>query len=98
MSKTEERLIKVLHEINSKHKQKIDEQIYGIFFFGFMSGIVFSYTNILGYSAGFVTGIIACNHFPTKVRDKIEDVNHIFSNVLNKTKIMLYTKDKTNVM
>ena len=78
MSKTEERLKNILNEINNKHKQKIDQQIYGIFLFGFMIGVVFSYTSLLGYSAGFVTGIIACNNFPRKVRDRIEDVNYIF--------------------
>lgn len=94
----EERLRNVLNEMNSKHKQKIDQQIYGIFLFGFMMGVVFSYTNLLGYSAGFVTGIIAFNNFPTKVRDRIEDLNHIFSNVLNKTKIMLHADDKNKVI
>jgi len=98
MSKTEERLRNVLNEMNSKHKQKIDQQIYGIFLFGFMMGVIFSYTNLLGYSAGFVTGIIACNNFPTKALDRIEDLNHIFSNVLNKIKIMLYADNKNKVI
>lgn len=96
MSKIEERLKNVLNEINTEHKQKIDQQIYGIFLFGFIIGILFSYTSLLGYSAGFVTGIIACNNFPKKVKERIEDITYICSNLFDKMKIMLQVKEKVN--
>ena len=94
MSKIEERLKSVLNEINTEHKQKIDQQIYGIFLFGFMMGIMFSYTSLLGYSSGFVTGVIVSNNFPKKLQERIEDLNYIFSNIFNKMKTMIHLKEK----
>lgn len=96
MSKTEERLKKVLTEINNDHKNKIDQQIYGIFLCGFMTGVIFSYTSLLGYSAGFITGIIINNNFSNKFNEYIENINYIFSNSLNKMKTLLNIKEKVN--
>jgi hypothetical protein len=59
-----------------------------------MSGVIFSYTSLLGYSAGFVTGIIINNNFSNKFNEYIENINYTFSNSLNKMKTLLNVKEK----
>lgn len=89
----EDRVKTLLTNMNDEHQQKIDQQISGIFLFGFLAGIVFSYTSILGYSAGFLTGVIIRNSFSKKSQEFIEKCIDIFYNIYNKAKIMLNIKE-----
>jgi hypothetical protein len=103
MTKSDDKLKALLKEINEDHQTKIDKQIYdhqtkidqqfsGIFLFGFLSGVVFSYTGLMGFVVGFSTGLVIRNSFSKKSYETIENVTDIFFNILNKTKVMLNVK------
>jgi hypothetical protein len=103
MTKADDKLKSLLKEINedhqtkidqqlSGHQTKIDQQLSGIFLFGFLSGVVFSYTGFMGFVVGFSTGLVIRNSFSKKSYETIEKVSDIFFNILNKAKIMLNVK------
>jgi uncharacterized membrane protein required for colicin V production len=89
MTKMEDRVKTLLSTMNDKHQKKIDQQISGIFLFGFMTGIVFSYTGILGYIAGFLAGVVVRNSFSKKSQEFVEKSVDTFYNVFNKAKTVL---------
>ena len=92
MTKSEDKLKILLKEINEDHQVKIDQQIYGIFLFGFLSGVLFSHTGLIGFSVGFLTGLVIRNSFSKKSYETIEKITDIFSNMLNKAKVMFNVK------
>ena len=92
MTKSEDKLKILLKEINEDHQIKIDQQISGIFLFGFLSGVVFSYTGLMGFSVGFSTGLVIRNSFSKKSYETIEKVTDIFFNMINKAKVMFNVK------
>jgi hypothetical protein len=89
MTKSEDTLKKILNEINEEHQKKIDNQIYGIFLFGFLSGYIFSHTSFLGFFFGFLTGLVIRNTFSKKSYETIEKVSNIFTNMLDKAKFFI---------
>jgi|LakMenEpi03Aug12_release.lakeMendotaPanAssembly.Ray.scaffolds.fasta_scaffold202812_1 hypothetical protein len=86
MTKSEDSLKKILNEINEEHQIKIDNQIYGIFLFGFISGYIFSYTGFMGFFIGLLTGLVIRNTFSKKSYETIEKISDIFYSMLNKAK------------
>jgi len=89
MTKMEDRVRTLLTTLNDEHQKKIDQQISGIFLFGFMAGIIFSYTSTLGYIAGFLTGVVVRNNFSKKSHEFVEKSVDNFYNIFNKAKDML---------
>lgn len=47
MSKMEEKIKLILDEKHIESQNKLNSQINGIFLFGFISGIIFSYCNLI---------------------------------------------------
>lgn len=58
MSKVEEKIKKILNDHMYNNTKNINEQIGGIFLYGFITGIIASYSGLLSYLAGISTGII----------------------------------------
>lgn len=52
-----------LRIILSDHRNKINNDIFGMIMFGFILGVFFSYTNLLGIIIGFILGIITAGKF-----------------------------------
>ena len=103
MTKTEDKLISLIKEINethqikidkqlSDHQTKMDQQLSSLFLFGFVSGFIFSYTGLMGFIIGFLSGLIIRNSFSKKSYDTIEKITDIFCNILHKAKVMLNIK------
>ena len=89
MTKSGDSIKKILNEINEEHQKKIDGQIYGIFLFGFLSGIIFSYTSFLGFFIGFLTGLVIRNNFSKQSYEFIEKISILSKNMLDKVKMMI---------
>lgn len=89
MTKMEDRLKLIIQETNKDHQEKIEKQISGIFLFGFMIGIIFSYTGFLGYTAGVITGIMMKNKFSRESYSFIEQKIQIFYTIPSQIKKML---------
>ena len=88
----EDKLKNILITLNNEHEKKINEQISGIFLFGFMIGIIFSYTGFLGYSSGFITGIVLRNHFSKQISEFMEKTNYVYYIIIKKVKNNLEIK------
>ena len=58
MSKAEEKIKKILDDHMHNNMKNINEQIGGIFLYGFITGVIASYSGLLSYLAGISTGII----------------------------------------
>ena len=83
MSKMEQRIEKLLDAYMEKHKNYVGEKTTGIFLYGFMSGVVFSYSGLLGYIFGIGTGAFLANNLK-KYRCLIIDFIMIrFSSIIN---------------
>ena len=57
-TKTEERLKNLFDERLDNTMQKISENVYSIFLWGVVTGIVLSYTNMLSLTAGVALGYV----------------------------------------
>ena len=88
----EEKLKNILITINKEHQKKISDQIYGIFLLGFILGVIFSYTGILGFFAGFCCGIIIRNRFYKQTNEFIEKSYFLCSLIITNVKNKLETK------
>ena len=56
--------IKKLFDENMNNNIKnINEQISGVFLYGFITGVVASYSGFLSYGAGILTGIMVCKKY-----------------------------------
>ena len=89
MSKMEEKIKLILDEKHIESQNKLNSQINGIFLFGFISGIIFSYSNIIGYIGGFFLGIIIRNNLSKKTEKIIENSLKLFCDSLEYGKKML---------
>ena len=89
MSKMEEKIKIILDEKHLESQNKLNNQINGIFLFGFISGIIFSYCNLIGYIGGFFLGIIIRNNLTKKTEKIIENSLKLFCDSLEYGKKML---------
>lgn len=89
MSKMKEKIKLILDEKYIESQNKLNSQINGIFLFGFISGIIFSYSNIIGYIGGFFLGIIIRNNLSKKTEKIIENSLKLFCDSLEYGKKML---------
>lgn len=53
----------------------------GIYMFGFFSGIAFSYSGLVGFITGTVTGLVIASTFPTHISPELitENIKRIFN-------------------
>ena len=93
MSKTIEKLKGLLDDhhktivnTNDKNKVQLEQRITSVFLFGFIIGIIFSYTSIIGFMAGFLTGVVVRNNLSKRTHDFIENIINIFFGIFNNIK------------
>lgn len=63
MTKLEDRVKQVIRDMHKQHSRQIDQQVYSILFLGIMIGIALAYSGLLGFSSGFITGVIISEKF-----------------------------------
>ena len=85
-TKTEERMKKLLNDQLNDHLNVINERLSGVFLYGFIVGIIISYSGFLSYFAGIGTGIIISKKYIYFSYQITEKVSYLFQNVLNKYK------------
>ena len=85
-TKTEERMKKLLNDQLTDHLNIINERLSGVLLYGFISGIIMSYSGFLSYFAGIGTGIIISQKYTYISYQITEKVSYLFQNVLNKSK------------
>lgn len=85
----ERRIKMMLKEMNDAH---IDGQLSGIFLFGFIMGIVFSYTGIIGFTCGIATGIVLARKYPDSVLNTTEKTSSVFYNAFTQAKLFMNRK------
>ena len=91
MTKMEDRIKIMMTEMQETHKKYIDDRISGIFLFGFVMGLVFSYTGIIGFVCGVATGIVLARKFPQKALRTTENTTSVFYNAFNQAKHFMNT-------
>lgn len=82
----EERIKVMMKEMNDAHSEYIDERISGIFLFGFIMGLVFSYTGIIGFVCGVATGIVLARKYPKTALRTTENTTGVFFNAFAQAK------------
>lgn len=70
-----------LRIILSDHRTKVNNDIFGMIMFGFILGVFFSYTNLLGIIVGFILGIITAGKF--------EDSENILCMIMSIKKLII---------
>lgn len=83
MSTTDERIRNIIENIQEKHRKQIDEKISSMIILGFVLGIFFSYTSLLGFCTGFTCGVITTRKFGLVAYDYTQNVINIFSGINN---------------
>jgi hypothetical protein len=81
-TKTEERIKKILDEQMNHNVDVINERIGGVFIYGFIAGVIMSYSGFLSYFAGICTGIVISNKYKFISHQISEKTTYIFNNVL----------------
>lgn len=83
-TKTEERLKKLLDEQLESHMTITNERVSGIFMYGFIMGVIMSYSGFLAYFAGIGTGVLISKKYKYISYQITEKVSYIFQNVVNR--------------
>lgn len=81
-TKTEERLKKLLDEQMDLHINNVNDRIGGVFFYGFISGVIMSYSGFLSYFAGIGTGIVIAQKYKFISGQISEKFVYMFNNTL----------------
>ena len=76
----EERVRTIMIELNQNHRKYMNERISGIFSFGFVMGLIFSYTGILGFISGIIVGIVLARKFPDDALETTQITTNVFYN------------------
>jgi hypothetical protein len=85
-TKTEERIKKMLDDNLYNHINIVNERVSGIFLYGFIAGVIMSYSGFLAYFAGVGTGILISKKYKYISSQITEKASYLFQNVLNKAK------------
>jgi len=80
MPTLDERVKAVLIDIQETHQKKIDNQISTMVILGFVLGVFFSYTNMLGFCTGFCFGVFTAHKFNTGAYVYKQSIIDMFSN------------------
>jgi hypothetical protein len=81
-----EKLKKLLDEQTNNQLKIINERVSGIFLYGFIVGIIMSYSGFLSYFAGIGTGILVSRKYKYISHQITEKASYIFQNVINRNK------------
>ena len=63
MSKIEDKMRNLLDDYMVNNVKKINERVGGVFLYGFMTGVIASYSGFISYIAGISTGIIIAKKY-----------------------------------
>lgn len=80
MSRNEEKLKKLLLEID----QKRNENLNGIFFFGFIIGIITSFSGLLGIISGLFLGFIISSYYQDFSNKIVRFISNMFNQYMEK--------------
>jgi hypothetical protein len=89
-----EKLRKILDEQTNNQLKIINERVSGIFLYGFIVGIIMSYSGFLSYFAGIGTGIVVSRKYKYISHQITEKVSYIFQNVINRNKFSINGEKK----
>ena len=96
MSKTEERLRNLLEDHSNKlldkHMNEVNQKRTTILLSGFILGIIFAYSGILGFCVGLIIGIFIANSF--KYNPMIQKITDVISQFWNQSIEYLYKKNE----
>ena len=81
-TKTEDRIKKIL----DNQLTTINDHASGIFLYGFIAGVIMSYSGFLSYITGIGTGILISNKYKYIAYQITEKAGYLFQNVLNTSK------------
>lgn len=82
-TKTEEKLRNMLDEQLDKHVEVVNERVSGVFLYGFIVGIIMSYSGFLAYFAGIGTGVLIARKYEFISYQITEKASYLFQNVVN---------------
>jgi hypothetical protein len=81
-AKTEERIKKMLEDHMDNQITIVNDRIGGVFVYGFIAGVIMSYSGFLSYFAGIGTGIAIANKYKFISNQISEKMTYIFDNFL----------------
>ena len=82
-TKTEEKITRLLNEHTNKHVEIVNERMSGVFLYGFIAGVIMSYSGFLSYFAGIGTGVLISRKYKYISYQISEKASYIFQNVVN---------------
>ena len=91
MPSLDERVKNVLETSQREHSQKIDDRISSIFLFGFVTGVFFAYSGMLGFATGVVAGCVITRKFPDEIYSRVNRVVELVSSIYQ-NKIEIYNE------
>jgi hypothetical protein len=89
-----EKLKKLLDEQTNNQLKTINERVSGIFLYGFIVGIIMSYSGFLSYFAGIGTGILVSRKYKYISHQITEKASYVFQNVINRNKFSINDEKK----
>lgn len=85
-TKSELVLKKLLDEQLESHINGVNDRIGGVFVYGFIIGVIMSYSGFLSYFAGIGTGVIIATKYKFISYQISEKTMYIFNNVIKQVK------------
>ena len=85
-TKTEEKINKLLDSKLHEHIGIVNDRIGGIFLYGFIVGVVVSYSGFLSYFAGIGTGVLIAKKYEYISYQITEKATYLFDSVLKNYK------------
>jgi hypothetical protein len=82
MPSLDERVKTVLTELQTEHRRKVDEKVSGMVTLGFILGLVFAYTGLLGFCSGFALGVVTTHKFGEEAYGWSQNVVTLCSNAI----------------
>lgn len=77
----EELTLRILQKMEARKIQDVEDRTFGLITCGAILGIILSYSSLLGYSAGVLSGLLISNRTDTVSRTVLEKVTSIFHSV-----------------
>lgn len=82
-TKTEEKLKKLLDDQIDKHISIVNDRVSGVFLYGFIAGVIMSYSGFLSYFAGIGTGVMIAKKYKYISYQITENFTYFFQNIIN---------------
>lgn len=82
-SKTEEKIKKMLDNQLEQQLSTINKRVAGVFLYGFISGVIMSYSGFLSYLAGIGTGVLIAKKYEYISYQITEKASYLLQNSVN---------------